>query len=195
MFGSSSLSLSLSPAFCTVYHCELKRGAQECVISNLLTQKKDIKRQSALVEKLRVDEETERSIALEKARERVLEDFEKAQAGGKKVGGANAAVARKTDAVPVVAGVKRKFEIEDDEVERLVKEAEEKALAQLEAEQVRRGPSRYLVNGSEAKYRKRQERPSCPISGFLRSHPKRHRRSWPMSSYRPSVNAVNLPTL
>lgn len=87
---------------------------------------------------MHAEEQAERELALEKARERVLDDFEKAQQlGPGRTKAPSASVAASNGAPASTAGVKRKFEFDKDEVERLVQEAEERALRQLEAEQVR----------------------------------------------------------
>merc|ERR1711939_421740 len=55
---------------------------QECIVTNLLSQKREIKRQTLLLEKLKEEEEVERQLARQQARERVFADFEKLQNGG-----------------------------------------------------------------------------------------------------------------
>lgn len=52
---------------------------KECVYTDLLTQKKDMKRQKDRLEKLKKEADEEREQALEAARERVLRDFEQGQ--------------------------------------------------------------------------------------------------------------------
>ncbi|MBW0554388.1 hypothetical protein O181_094103 [Austropuccinia psidii MF-1] len=53
----------------------------ECILEHILSQKKDLKRQRALLERMKLEEEAQRKATLSAARARVLEDFEKAQAG------------------------------------------------------------------------------------------------------------------
>lgn len=53
----------------------------ECILEHILSQKKDLKRQTALLERMNLEEETQRKATLAAARERVLQDFERAQAG------------------------------------------------------------------------------------------------------------------
>jgi nitric oxide synthase-interacting protein len=106
---------------------------KECVYTDLLTQKKDIKRQKDKLEGMKKDAENERTKVKEAARERVLEEFEKGQlglaiaqtTGGTKSGG-NADEPR---------GTKRKFAFDSSTVESLAKEAEESALIQIEKDQ------------------------------------------------------------
>jgi hypothetical protein len=52
-----------------------------CIYSDLLAQKKDIKRHQAKLEQMAREEEEEREKAREAARERVLRDFERSQLG------------------------------------------------------------------------------------------------------------------
>jgi nitric oxide synthase-interacting protein len=96
----------------------------------LLSQKKDIKRHQATVDSLKAEEASERRLAREAARQRVLSDFEQSQS----LIGTSSKPKLAQDA-PAERGVKRKFEMQDDEVEKLVAEAEERALQQLEEEQ------------------------------------------------------------
>jgi hypothetical protein len=158
--------------------------AQECAISNLLSQKRDIKRQQGLVAKMEGEHAAERELALEKARERVLEDFERAQANGsgKRTPAASGAAPSTSKGLTTVAGVKRKFEVDTDEVERLIKEAEDRALKQLEAEQVRASFTRFECALPVRAHRKLVNRRDCPTTGCHRSHRKRRPRSWPTSS-------------
>jgi len=52
---------------------------QECIVTSLLSQKKEIKRQTLMLDKMKEEEEVERQMARQQARERVLADFEKLQ--------------------------------------------------------------------------------------------------------------------
>lgn len=122
---------------------------QECIVTSLLSQKKEIKRQQALLEKMKVEEEQEREQAREQARQRVLEDFERTQSGvgssgsrtavsatGRPIGNnASTTVSTSTVEPGSERGVKRKFELDDSEVASLAKEQEDKALKQIEREQ------------------------------------------------------------
>jgi len=112
---------------------------QECIIQSLLSQKKDIKRHQVLIDKMKQQEEAERALAREAARQRVLTDFEKTQSVGRSGLAGSAASSSKGggEASTAERGVKRKFEMDEDQVEKLVRESEEKALKQLEIEQVR----------------------------------------------------------
>lgn len=78
-FDACSLCLQRArePVACAEGHLYCK----ECVYSDLLAQKKDIKRHQARLEEAAKEEEEERNRARESARERVLRDFEKSQLG------------------------------------------------------------------------------------------------------------------
>ena len=78
-----------------------------------------------------------------RARERVLEDFEKAQKGGSRAGGSSNSIIK---APVAVAGAKRKF-VESEEMDSMLRSAEEAALKQLEEEQVRqaRAPTQFSL--------------------------------------------------
>jgi nitric oxide synthase-interacting protein len=101
-------------------------------LQNLLSQKKDIKRHQATVEALKAEEASERSLAREAAKQRVLSDFEQSQSV---MSSSSTAPKAAQDANKAERGIKRKFEMQDDEIDGLVSEAEERALKQLELEQ------------------------------------------------------------
>ena len=90
---------------------------------------------------MQIQEAEDREIAREAARQRVLSDFEKTQSiGGSRIANGNKQSTKSADTVDVVAGergVKRKFELEQNDLDKLVQESEDKALAQLAMEQVR----------------------------------------------------------
>ena len=102
----------------------------ECILSSLLEQKRDLKRQQKLVEQMRIDEEAERAEAREKARARVLADFERTQAsssrGSVSATGVQIGAKRKIDAVVGAA---------DTEVGRMMRDSETAALDKIAAEQ------------------------------------------------------------
>jgi nitric oxide synthase-interacting protein len=64
-----------------VINSSANKFLQECILEHILGQKKDLKRQRALLERMSLEEEAERKATLAAARERVLHDFERAQAG------------------------------------------------------------------------------------------------------------------
>ncbi|KAF8515242.1 hypothetical protein BU17DRAFT_51919 [Hysterangium stoloniferum] len=131
-FDACSLCLQRArdPLSCSSGHLFCK----ECVYNDLLTQKKDIKRQKERIEALRVEEEEDKERAKEAARQRVLRDFENGQLGlsttrpmdsGKTGSSANQEEGK----------TKRKFDFDQDKVEIMAREAEEAALRQIEREQ------------------------------------------------------------
>ncbi|KIJ64689.1 hypothetical protein HYDPIDRAFT_89448 [Hydnomerulius pinastri MD-312] len=106
---------------------------KECAYTDLLTQKKDIKRQKERLAQLKKDAEAEKQLALEAARERVLRDFEKGQLG----------LSANLPSIATTSGAeskasrdgKRKLDFDSSTVETLTREAEEAALRQIEREQ------------------------------------------------------------
>jgi len=121
------LNRAREPLACNEGHLFCK----ECVYTDLLGQKKDIKRQKDKLEAMKNEAEGEIVKAKEAARGRVLEDFEKGQLF------ANPAVGTTTSGADShePRGTKRKFEFDSSVVENLAQEAEEAALLQIEREQ------------------------------------------------------------
>ncbi|KAL4071714.1 hypothetical protein J3A83DRAFT_4358165 [Scleroderma citrinum] len=130
-FDACSLCLQRArdPIACDQGHLFCK----ECAYTDLLTQKKDMKRQKERLERLKQDAEEEKERALEAARERVLKDFENGHlslSSGVKA----AATTSGSDAKESRSG-KRKLDFDSTAVETLMREAEEAALRQIEKEQ------------------------------------------------------------
>jgi nitric oxide synthase-interacting protein len=65
----------------TIKLTECRPDCKECIYSDLLSQKKDIKRFKTKLEELAREEEAEKARAAQAARERVLRDFERGQLG------------------------------------------------------------------------------------------------------------------
>ncbi|EGO01162.1 hypothetical protein SERLA73DRAFT_179260 [Serpula lacrymans var. lacrymans S7.3] len=106
---------------------------KECVYTDLLTQKKDIKRQKDRLEAMKKGAEGEKERAKEAARQRVLHDFEKGHLG---LSGNTTVLATTSGAASNEStGTKRKLDIDSSTVETLTREAEEAALRQIEREQ------------------------------------------------------------
>ncbi|EIN14620.1 hypothetical protein PUNSTDRAFT_58853 [Punctularia strigosozonata HHB-11173 SS5] len=130
------LQRAREPVACQEGHLFCK----ECVYTDLLSQKKDIKRQKDKLDALRKEAEEQKLRAREAARERVLQDFERGQLG---LGARNEVHTQGKDEGEIAArlwcagGTKRKlpFEFDATKVESLAREAEEAALKQLEKEQ------------------------------------------------------------
>ncbi|KAJ3557645.1 hypothetical protein NP233_g11685 [Leucocoprinus birnbaumii] len=123
------LNRAREPLVCDEGHLFCK----ECVYTDLLTQKKDIKRQKTKLETWKREHEEEKARAKEAARERVLLEFEKSQLG---------LAARPTE-ISTKSGVssqegrgtKRKFDFDASTVDRLQHQAEEAAMRKIEKEQ------------------------------------------------------------
>lgn len=103
------------------------------------------------VEQLKTEEVFQREAARQAARQRVLEDFESTQShftsnaianiGSSSSKGSGAATAEttstvKSDDTAKDRGLKRKFDLDEDHIANLVSESEERAMVQLEKEQV-----------------------------------------------------------
>ncbi|TFK25457.1 hypothetical protein FA15DRAFT_703717 [Coprinopsis marcescibilis] len=130
-FDACSLCLNRArdPVACNEGHLFCK----ECVYTDLLTQKKDIKRQKERLEALKKEAEEEKARARQAARERVLLEFEKGQLG---LAAAPTVITTKGNGdSEQPRGVKRKFEFDSTVVEKLAQEAEEVALSEIEKEQ------------------------------------------------------------
>ncbi|KAI0258571.1 hypothetical protein BC834DRAFT_835293 [Gloeopeniophorella convolvens] len=128
-FDACSLCLQRArdPVACQEGHLFCK----ECAYTDLLTQKKDIKRQKERLDALKKEAEEEKARAKEAARERVLAEFEKGQLGLAAVSAVTTSGAEKQDG----RGTKRKFAFDSTAAEKMAQEAEEDALRQIEREQ------------------------------------------------------------
>jgi nitric oxide synthase-interacting protein len=118
----------------------------------LLSQKKDIKRQTMLLERMKEEEENDLIKAKLAARDRVLKEFEQTQTGLSATAGVptNQLLRRSvissssssslmtttttTTTTNGVGGVKRKFDLDSREIERLTKESEDKAAKKIAIE-------------------------------------------------------------
>ncbi|POY73301.1 hypothetical protein BMF94_3635 [Rhodotorula taiwanensis] len=127
-FDACSLCLlrARDPRICAEGHVY----CQECILTNLLSQKKDIKRQSLLLERMRADSEAEMAASRAAARDRVLHEFESAQSslGNKTTDGKVSATGAEAEKAGMARGTKRSFQLDEDEIERLTNEATEEAL-------------------------------------------------------------------
>ncbi|KAK0458737.1 uncharacterized protein EV420DRAFT_1620503 [Desarmillaria tabescens] len=104
--------LAREPLSCNEGHLFCK----ECVYTDLLTQKKDIKRQKEKLEMMKKEAEEEKERARQAARERVILEFEKGQLGLAAVSatGTTSAGESKEDG----RGTKRKFAFDSSKIER-----------------------------------------------------------------------------
>jgi len=122
------LNRAREPLACNEGHLFCK----ECVYTDLLTQKKDIKQQKDKLELMKKEAEQEKARAKQAARERVLAEFEKGQVGlAAQPNKATTSSGESESSRPL----KRKFTFDSSTVENLALEAEEAALRQIEKEQ------------------------------------------------------------
>ncbi|CAE6446371.1 unnamed protein product [Rhizoctonia solani] len=137
------LQQAREPVACGEGHIYCK----ECIYTDLLSQKKDIKRFKSKLEELQREEEAEKARAAQAARDRVLRDFEKNQMGlasrkesvNDKEKGKDQNKDKETENGDGPRGIKRlastAFEFDLDHAEELARRAETAALKQLELEQ------------------------------------------------------------
>ncbi|KAJ3996484.1 hypothetical protein F5050DRAFT_1799584 [Lentinula boryana] len=131
------LNRAREPLACNEGHLFCK----ECVYTDLLTQKKDIKRQKDKLESMKKEAKEEREKAKLAARERVLREFEKGQLGlgvnkpSKTGSGTLTGLENNANEANPSDSLKRKFNFSSSNVESLALEAEEAALRQIEVEQ------------------------------------------------------------
>jgi len=119
---------------------------RECAVSNLLAQKKEIKRLEKEGERKKLEEADEESRADEEARDRAVEEFERVQMGlevmvgkGRKVVGrenGKILVEEEEEGTGQARGTKRKFELDEDELLRIAKAERGKARKALKDEKV-----------------------------------------------------------
>ena len=122
-------------------------------MSNLLAQRKDIKRLEKALEKQRKEEEEERTREDEEARERAIQEFEAVQmglevklgSGGKVVGREGGKVVVEREEVKEGRGKKRKFEIDEEELLRIAREERGRAKIALSEEKVRKFTIRHYT--------------------------------------------------
>ncbi|KAI6751245.1 hypothetical protein HG530_014159 [Fusarium avenaceum] len=187
-FGSCSLCLNIArdPVSC-------RRGdifCRECALSNILTQKKDIKR--AQKARTAAEEEAAKQKAHEDEQdhERAIQDFELTQAGldrKKKVSAMRTddekvdATTGESDSMALVPATKRKFELDKDELDRIAREDKVKARKALEDEKAAKPhlPSFWtpsLTPDAQSSklppvVKKDKAVPSCPASSPENPHP------------------------
>jgi nitric oxide synthase-interacting protein len=116
---------------------------RECALSNILAQKKDIKRMEKIKEKEDKEADEEADRAEEEAKQRAVQEFEKIQMGLEaKVGDSKKIIGREDGKILVeeeVAGKrgeKRKFELDEDELLRIARDERMKARKAIDDEKV-----------------------------------------------------------
>lgn len=115
---------------------------QECIVKSIISQNYDIKRQNLILKSMADKEASDLAHAKQAARERVLKEFESAQTGLGSLASAAQGVATTSTSTPSLlasasgsgAGVKRKFDLDSSEIERLAQEGEDKAAKKIALE-------------------------------------------------------------
>ncbi|XXG96473.1 Lyso-phosphatidylcholine acyltransferase [Hypoxylon texense] len=142
-FSSCGLCLEIArdPVSCT--HGDV--FCRECALSNILAQKKEIKRLEKLREQEERDQEEDKLRREEEARDRAVREFEMTQIGldakarSSKSGDRSAAEARRESSSTPAAealnsGKKRKFEMDEEELARIAQEDRAKARKAIDDE-------------------------------------------------------------
>ena len=140
-FGSCGLCLEISrePVACT-------KGdifCRECALTNLLAQRKELKRADKLRREAEEEAAKNRAADDEEEQRRAIRDFELTQvgleaAGRKQPSSSDAKPNVHTDETTQHNGLKRKFALDEDEVSRIAKEDRAKARKAIDDEKVRK---------------------------------------------------------
>jgi nitric oxide synthase-interacting protein len=179
-FGSCQLCLlpSVDPVCCP----QGDLFCRECAMTNLLAQRKEMKRLEKARERQLIDEDDQRVRDDEQARLRSVRDFEDVQAGlSVKLGAGSNIVGRQNGKIVVEQeqdpetggpkGTKRKFEIDEEELKRIASEDRSKAQRNLDDERKAAKshlPSFWVPGETPDQHHKAAEKaksaPVCPSS-------------------------------
>jgi nitric oxide synthase-interacting protein len=120
---------------------------RECAMNNLLSQRQEIKRLEREMEKGKDEEKEQEERDDEAARERAIQEFELVQMGLNAKSGAKGTIVGREGGKVVVEedqaqdgtkkGVKRKFELDEEELLRIAKEERTKYKKELDDEKAR----------------------------------------------------------
>lgn len=187
-FGSCQLCLlpAVDPVACSSGDL----FCRECAVSNLLAQRKEIKRLDKALEKQRKGEEEERTREDEEARERAVQEFEAVQmglevklgSGGKVIGREGGKVVVEQEEVKEGRGKKRKFEIDEEELLRIAREERGRAKTALSEEKKAalphlpsfwvpsQTPSANPSSATLLSTSSRKPQPTCPASSPASPH-------------------------
>lgn len=162
---------------------------RECALSNILAQKKDIKRLEKVKEREMAEAEEVTAKEEEEARQRAVEEFEKVQMGLEaKVGGGRSIFGREDGKIVVEENVqggrrgeKRKFELDEEELLRIVQEERAKARKAIDEEKAYKTtlpsfwvpsitPSSNTNNTLHTITKKTKVSPVCPSSPIDQPH-------------------------
>lgn len=151
-------------------------------MTNLLAQRKEMKRLEKLNERLKLENEDQKGREDEEARVRAIDDFEAVQMGLSVKAGASARVVGRKDGKIMVEqehdandagsrGTKRKFEIDEEELKRIASDERSKAKRNLDEERkAAKGhlPSFWVPGETPDQHHKTVEKakrnPTCPSS-------------------------------
>ncbi len=185
----ASCRLCLLPARTPVSCSHGDIFCRECALSNILAQKKEIKRleKSREMEMAEAEEMTVREE--EEARQRAVEEFERVQMGLEaKVGGGRSIIGRENGKIVVEEdvqgskrGEKRKFELDEDELLRIARDERTKARKAINDEKASRTtlpsfwvpsitPSSNTNNTLHEIAKKAKVSPVCPSSPIEQPH-------------------------
>jgi len=180
-FGSCQLCLltSVDPVCCA----QGDLFCRECAMTNLLAQRKEMKRLEKLHKRLKLEDEDQRVREEEEARLRAVDDFEAVQMGLSVKAGASASVVGGTNGSIVDEqekqekhddgrrGTKRKFAIDEEELKRIA--AQERSNAKRHLDEERKAakghlPSFWVPGETPDQHHKSAEQakrnPTCPSS-------------------------------
>ncbi|MCJ1404308.1 hypothetical protein MMC11_007533 [Xylographa trunciseda] len=154
---------------------------RECAVSNLLAQRKEIKRLEKEDEKRRREEEEEARERGNEEREKAVEDFEKVMMGlegGPSKRTAGQASGNEEEPVKEGRGVKRKFELDEEEMLKNAKEERLKARKALDDEKSAKPslPSFWVPSLTPSSTHSKATKtiklhPFCPASSETSPHP------------------------
>jgi len=153
---------------------------RECAVSNLLAQTKELKRLKKEAEKRRAEDEEDKALDEAEAQARAVAEFEQVQAGlsarssglGERiVGRKNGKVEIEQDVEGGNKGVKRKFEIDEDELKGLAKQDGKRKSTKTDTSEL---PS-FWVPGKTPDHNKSdlkiiKKHPTCPAAANDKPH-------------------------
>ncbi|KNG46410.1 zinc finger containing protein [Stemphylium lycopersici] len=185
-FGSCQLCLlpSVDPVCCP----QGDLFCRECAMTNLLAQRKEMKRLEKVNERQKLEDEDQKLREEEEARLRAVEEFEAVQQGLSVKAGASARMIGREGGKIMVEeeqyvkageskGTKRKFEIDEEELKRIASEEQRKAKRSLDEERkAAKGhlPSFWVPGETPDQHHKNAEKakltPVCPSSSPDQPH-------------------------
>jgi nitric oxide synthase-interacting protein len=185
-FGSCQLCLlpSVDPVCCS----QGDLFCRECAMTNLLAQRKEMKRLEKVHERRKIEEDDQFLRDDEEAQLRAIEEFEAVQAGLEvKIGAGSKVIGRQNGKIVVeqeqgakaggTKGTKRKFEIDEEELKRIASDDRTKAQHTLDDERKAakgRLPSFWVPGETPDQHHRNIEKakttPTCPSSSLEHPH-------------------------